>query len=222
MLQYWTDADMSKAKGIQTTAVDVRNLALNVMLSVGFGKSYDFHGTVGEAEESPNDTARQDQMSYRDALSTILQNTIPILALGPKLLSRIPWPKKLAYFDQAMIVFKRYMVDLYEEKRLDIQGVKGKRENLLTSLIQVSVNEKIISEEEVFGNMFCFSFAGHDTTAHTLTFTLLMLAAHPEVQEWMAEEIRHVLKDDDDSLHWNFESCGRLNRCLAVLVSSNL
>lgn len=54
-----------------------------------------------------------------------------------------------------------------------------------------------------------------------MTFTLLMLAAHPEVQEWMAEEIQHVLEESDDA-KWSLESCSRLNRCLAVLVSPHL
>lgn len=37
----------------------------------------------------------------------------------------------------------------------------------------------------IYGNMFIFN-----TTAQTLTFTIHLLAAHPEVQDWMREELQ--------------------------------
>lgn len=42
----------------------------------------------------------------------------------------------------------------------------------------------------IYGNMFIFNFASHDTTAQTLKFTIHLLAAHPEVQDWMREELQ--------------------------------
>ena len=42
----------------------------------------------------------------------------------------------------------------------------------------------------IYGNMFIFNFASHDTTAQTLKLTIHLLAAHPEVQDWMREELQ--------------------------------
>lgn len=42
--------------------------------------------------------------------------------------------------------------------------------------------------------------AGHDTTANTLAFAMLLLTTHPDVQLWLAGEIAAVqttLKGDD-------------------------
>ena len=46
---------------------------------------------------------------------------------------------------------------------------------------------------------------------------MILLAAHPEVQDWVAEELRHVIRDSDEGLEYEkvFE---KLNRCTAVLV----
>ena len=74
-----------------------------------------------------------------------------------------------------------------------------------------------LSVDEIFGNIFVINFAGHDTTANTLAFSMFLLAADPKVQEWVAEEVRDVLSDEDD---WEYGSMfPRLIRCRAVLVS---
>lgn len=152
---------MTGPEGIRTSANDTRTLTLDVLLSVGFGKSYDFRSVNGD--RTSTNKAKAEPLNYRDALGAILDNTIPILALGPKLLSRISFPSKLAYLGQATTVFKQYMVELFEETRKDIQdrhqGGQNK-DNLVTSLIRASIDEKQISQDEVFGNMFVFSFAG--------------------------------------------------------------
>lgn len=46
-----------------------------------------------------------------------------------------------------------------------------------------------LTKSEIYGNVFVFSIAAHDTTAHALTFTIHFLAAYPEVQDWMREEL---------------------------------
>ncbi|GME43476.1 Cytochrome P450 [Neofusicoccum parvum] len=65
--------------------------------------------------------------------------------------------------------------------------------------------------------MLVFNFAGHDSTDHSLTYVFYLLVAHPEVQDWINEEIRHVFKDSDVST-WSYKSFPQLPRCLAVLV----
>lgn len=76
-----------------------------------------------------------------------------------------------------------------------------------------------LTESEIFGNSFEFNSAGHDTTANTLSYCVLLLAAHPTYQDWIAEELQHVL-NDDDSETWDYdETFPKLKRCLAILVS---
>jgi cytochrome P450 len=78
---------------------------------------------------------------------------------------------------------------------------------------------KGLTVDEILGNIFVINFAGHDTTANTLAFGMLLLAANPEVQDWVAEELREVVKNVD-SENWDYSVLfPELKRCRAVLVS---
>ena len=93
--------------------------------------------------------------------------------------------------------------------------------NLLQSLAEAAIGDKsqALSREEVIGNMFVYNFAGHDTTSHSFVHTFHLLATHPKVQDWMAEEIAHVSKDVPSGT-LEYEHYPRFVRTLAVFVSS--
>jgi cytochrome P450 len=65
--------------------------------------------------------------------------------------------------------------------------------------------------------VFVFNFAGHGTTAHTFVWVMYFLVGNPEVQDWLYEEILHVMGDRPKS-DWNYkEDFPRLKRCVSVL-----
>ena len=86
---------------------------------------------------------------------------------------------------------------------------------------EISSSQKGLSIDEIFGNIFVINFAGHDTTANTLAFAMLLLAANPEVQEWVAEELHTVTDRECETSEYN-TSFPHLNRCKAVLVRIHL
>lgn len=45
--------------------------------------------------------------------------------------------------------------------------------------------------------MFIFNFAGQDTTANTMAFAIALMAVHPEIQEWVREEVVAVFSQLD-------------------------
>jgi len=70
-------------------------------------------------------------------------------------------------------------------------------ENLLTALIQAQDLEedkenRKMELQEVMGNAFIFLFAGHETTANTLHYALLLLAQRPDVQQRLLDEVDDV------------------------------
>ena len=233
VLEYWKSRG---SHGVTSSSKDIKTLTLHVLSSAGFGKPYSFK-KVHEAEPfNPSESS----IDWRDALSTIIDNAILVLILGPGLIAKLTFLKKLAQIHKATTAFKEYMVNmLQEEKHLLAEGQPGNL-NLMTSLIRASAETSSYSTkswsnhgpvrqptqdslrpEEVYGNMFVFSFAGHDTTSHTLTFAMNLLAAHPDVQEWMAEELRHYL-GSTTSASWAYqENYPKMKRCLAVLVGKS-
>jgi hypothetical protein len=78
--------------------------------------------------------------------------------------------------------------------------------DLLSNLVRSALeNQEIgpsLSEDEIIGNVYIYLLAGHETTAHSLAWMLALLAAYPDKQEALYEEIMEhdhsgdtVLKD---------------------------
>ena len=222
MIQYW-----ASKKSTRSIADDTRTFSLHVLSSAGFGKSYPFQGLR-------DPSAANLAINYKESLQTILDNCILLMVLGQRFLSKKWLPSRLRKLHQATVTFKGYMTEVYEEEKASM--AKGKRggRNLMTSLVRASTDvtgtlvssnqtsiydQSGLTESEIYGNMFVFNFAGHDTTAHTLAFAIVILSAHPSVQEWLSEELQYVL-GDSKSENWSYtEVFPRLKRCLAVLVS---
>lgn len=191
------------------------------MSRAGFGKSFKFQGHHQNKASVEEDS----QMNYKDSLRIILENCVLIFALGTKLLAK-PWlPSKLRRLHEACSSFQQYMAEVYEEEKRSVAQGKVADRNFMTSLVRASKNETSesplggLTEREIYGNMFTFNFAGHDTTAHTFTFALYFIAANPEVQDWVSAEICHVMGDRPPH-EWQYSDFPRLKRCLAIMYET--
>ncbi|MCJ1311766.1 hypothetical protein MMC25_005439 [Agyrium rufum] len=212
---------------IKRTARDTRTLSLHVLSGVGFGKSYSFH----KSAEPPS---AGHTFNYRDSLALILENAIPILVFGPKLLNRKFLPNKWRRIGQATVDFKFHMTEMMQEERRLISQHKPGAGNIISSLIKTSADQidasnqslndllerKGLTEEEIYGNIFIYNFAGHDTVAITFNTAIYLLAAYPNVQDWIAEEINAVVPNGNTSSREYGEIYPKLNRCLAVLLET--
>jgi len=68
---------------------------------------------------------------------------------------------------------------------------KKKRTAMMDTLLQAQ-SEGLIDDEGIIEETDTFTFEGHDTTSAGMTFTLLLLAHHPEIQEKLFQEIQDV------------------------------
>jgi cytochrome P450 len=100
--------------------------------------------------------------------------------------------------------------------------------SLITSLTRALKDSKVrqnagkpttgLSVDEIYGNVSVINFTGHDTTANTLAFSMALLAASPEVQTWVAQEVSAVVAQTNGN--WEYARIyPQLVRCRAVLVS---
>ncbi len=206
------------------TVPDTATIALHVLTSVGFGLSYPFHGGV-------RDLPAGHTMTYRDALSLCLRNTIMFSIFSRKTLSLQFLPKKLRTLGLAIKEFQEYMEEMLSHERAGVEVRENESSNLMSALVRASEKTRRTQDEsessrlglkddEIFGNIFIFNLAGHETTANTLATSLVLLAAHPECQEWLAEEIHRVLQSSKGAEGWKYEVVfPKLQRCLAVMVS---
>jgi len=91
-------------------------------------------------------------------------------------------------------------------------------ENLLEGMLAAQRAEGTFTDQEIVGNVLTLLFAGEDTTAHTLGWTIWLLASHPEVQPPLAAEAADVL--GGEPIPTSYESTERLAYAEAVLRES--
>ena len=225
MLQVW----LSKGEeGINGTTDDTLLLALHVLTGAGFGMSYSFDSELTTSVAGHS-------MSYRDALRTLLSNVFTTILIGSAKLPFWLLPKKVARISVAMKEFKQYMVEMVDNERAAHARGDDAGANLVTSLVRASeearrAEEKGIqskaglTDEEIYGNIFIYNFAGHETTANQLAYALALLACHPRWQEWLGEEIDHVFGADTSTneAEQYSKAFPQLRRCLALMVRPDL
>lgn len=100
-----------------------------------------------------------------------------------------------------------------------LRGIVGKREramkdgranndDLLGVLMESNIaetrqngsSEPVMTMDDIIGELKLFYFAGMDTTAVLLTWTMVVLSAHPEWQERAREEVRRVFGNNRPDL----------------------
>lgn len=225
-----------KGEGVvRSTQEDTTRIAFNVLSAAGFGLPFDFDNVEAQSGLTEEDRRAGHRMSYRNALFLILNDmwSVVIYFLG----RNVGWPVfamwgNVKVMSIAMEEYAWYMRDMLKSEREQIrsgQAPAGK-ENLMSVLIrnseqgegegEVSKTGKagsVLSDEEVFGNLFIYNVAGHDTTAGALHHAIGLLASEPKWQEWLVEEIDAVVKEDQSSMKYA-TVFPKLHRCLALMV----
>jgi len=238
MLQYWTERS---TQPIRTLSDDTKVFTLNVLAAALFSREYPFESqeeSLAKAKAGENNQELSYQ--YRDSLSKILKKIVPIMVFGGERLKARWLPKSWREAGAAVSNFRSYVTGLINEERArreKAHSSKGdslwQRHDLVSALVRACESEgnedgvsvrssesrtMTLTEQEIVSNLFVYAFAGNDTTAITLAHLLVNLAANPQTQEWIAEEIRHYLPGDDYT-QWSYDAASKLKRCQAVLVS---
>jgi cytochrome P450 len=220
MLKSWVAAGKS---GISNTRDDTMVLALHVLTAAGFGKSYDF-------DEASSTVTKGHTMTFGNALHTVLTRFVIVLLTSSLNLSWGPvakiLPRSLTSVQTAIAEFRQYLVEMVAEERASVGKRSDDQDNLMSALLRASDlrdaqgdGRSTLTEDEIYGNLFIYSFAGHDTTAGTLAYAIALLARDNKIQSWIKEEINFVIGSGQDET-WDYEKMfPQLKRCIAIMVS---
>ncbi|KAK5080450.1 hypothetical protein LTR05_008560 [Lithohypha guttulata] len=225
----------SREETVRSTQNDCMKIALHVLTRAGFGVSYDFSG-----EGKTVNRSGRHKLTYRDALRTLLDNMVIVFFL--RIAQQGGWPLWATWGRARKVLdahaeFQDYMTEMMAEEKTRMQSGEKDRGNLMSVLVRSSEQAKLsgkiaddgaagrntfqgLTDEEVYGNMFIYNLAGHDTTANTIHIALTILAIHPEWQVWVAEEIDRVVGTGEEHNRVYEDVFPKLPRCLALMYET--
>ena len=86
--------------------------------------------------------------------------------------------------------------------------------DVMSILIAAADSQAVISDEQLIGHIALLFGAAHLTTAHSLTWTLFLLAQHPDEMHLVGEEVDLLLGDDNVPDYESTESMPTLDRAI--------
>jgi len=201
-----------EAKSYQPDAPnDCMSLALHVISAAGFGIPMKFTDTEEEPAEgvelfTDGHTPPEGfTFSFRQALHFITTNMLQHTFIGllPQWIPK-EWFSYIRMHQHAHTDFSRYLKEMVTRSHAS----QGETSNLLDLLVaaEKTSDDTALTLPELMGNIFIFTVAGHETTAQSLHYAFLMMALHPEMQQWVCDGIDKALEGQPrDMQAWKYE-----------------
>jgi cytochrome P450 len=202
------------------TVQGLRDIAINVLLSAGYGLSQPWGNQ--EAEKAPPGHTQ----TYIESISYLVNYYMAVAVFPAGFLSLPVMPALLRQIGSAMREFPIHTKEILEKER---QSPSSSQTNLMSVLVNASDAEKLhketdsktklhLSEDELTGNLYQFTIAGFDTTANALAYAVALLAVYPEWQQWIIDEADQVAMGKSD---FEYEKTfPALKRCLALMFET--
>jgi cytochrome P450 len=212
---------------------DILKLTLNIICSSGFGVKLPYKPALqvsaADAADLFKDTVTPPPgftFTFRSVMEYMNRSISSVFfanGILPKWIPHalMPFFKKDFAAHKDLETYLHALVDNAERSEEETH-------NLLDRLVRSRREEQEVTSKrnpgltdaEVLGNVYIFSLAGHETTATTLRFALVLLAMHQDVQEELFAETRKVIGDElDDPADWDYASLfPRLVTPLCIMV----
>uniref|UniRef100_A0ABM5FBG7 Cholesterol 24-hydroxylase-like n=1 Tax=Pogona vitticeps TaxID=103695 RepID=A0ABM5FBG7_9SAUR len=184
------------------TQVDVMNLlrrvTLDIIAKVAFGLELN--------------TLHDDQAPFPHAVNLVMRG----LGEGRNpFFKYIPRNRKIVQeIRESLKLLRRTGKECIEQRRKAIENGEEIPMDILSQILKSAAQEGDCDDETILDNFVTFFFAGHETTANQLSFTIMELGRHPEIVAKLQAEVDEVIGVKTDIA---YEDLGKLEYLSQVL-----
>ena len=108
-------------------------------------------------------------------------------------------------FDFANSVIANRRREFVADQRFEQNDDEGKQKFAILDTLLLAQQEGLIDDEGICEETVTFIIAGSGTVEASVTFTLMLLAHHPEVQQKLYEEILGIVNKKETGYEFNFD-----------------
>ncbi|KAL4951756.1 cytochrome P450 [Aspergillus filifer] len=235
MVQYWNEQYSDSPFVLPDAREDILKLSLNIICSAGFGVKLPFKPTTEGRATNAQDLFQDAvtpapgyHFTFRAVMEYMNRSMMSVFIANGILPKWIP--RFLVPFFQKQFDAHRDLTNYLHSLVKDAEESRTEMHNLLERVVRSRRKEQDtdetrrpgLTDAEILGNVYIFSIAGHETTATTLRFSLVLLALHADVQDELYQELRTVLSEESpDSGTWDYATIfPRLIRPLCIMLET--
>ncbi|KAL2803109.1 putative cytochrome P450 monooxygenase [Aspergillus granulosus] len=199
----------------------LKSVAINVIGQAGFNQKEDWTPGLRDRLRA----AATGKAAYFETLSLITQMFLEAALLPAKFLKLPIMSRGMQLLGYHIERTPEYVQEVLDEERQAMEKANGPRNNFLSLLLQLSDEDRragqgqfSLSNDEISGSMFIFATAGYETTANMMGYSVILLTAYPQWQEWLREELQSLPEDPST---WGYEEVfPKCRRTLALMLET--
>lgn len=144
--------------------------------------------------------------TFQESTKILMQESVRQMSLPPEMLQKRP-RFLLRKTQKARLYVDNFLEDCISTRELEGAGKVDQSGDLLQILLEAESNGDM-TRDQVKTQLYIFLFAGHETTAHTLSYMLWEISQNSTLQELLHEETVKVLPSmSDDMTAVNHNAC---------------
>eukprot|EP01080_Neovahlkampfia_damariscottae_P004020 gene4020-7276_t len=172
------------------------NLTLDILSTSVFGYETKALEELSLGKFESDQIPKNVGMTLVDSLMHLIEGLV-FHNFAPKILLKLPFFKKQMNSVHDFEEYARFILQKCKKNLEEDNSNEDVNDSLVKLMVQSQAGETGVefTDMELISNMFIFFFAGHETTASTMHWTMVMLSRNPKIQQKVFKEVSEILED---------------------------